>query len=351
MQHFVLFTFITRPGPLNQSGRSVKRTVGGIQFGVKRPNPFSKMGNAQMKKFGLGLIAASTIVLSGAAQAADMGTPQYTKAPVVAASPLSAEFGSYVGLDSMSKDSNSYKDTVGVFGGTARVNYWFAPNWRWQSDLEVEISSATKDSFTTDGRVQGIMGSHLSYANQSYLFGVFGGTAGLNNLDDYGILVQGLVGVEAQVYLNNFTLYGQFGYTDAVSGSYANCTSKHNCGERSWFGRAVGRYFFTPNDKLQAEFGYAEGTYTGDGDKSKDITWGALYEHRFSDRPFSLYAEYAGLYNENRFDSYNTYEHQFMLGAKVYFGQGTLLSNDRNGTTLDMPTKLIRSIGWSGWNY
>jgi hypothetical protein len=305
-----------------------------------------------MKKFGLGLIAASAIVLSGAAQAADM--PVKALAPAIAASPLSAEFGSYVGFDSMSHTSggSSYNDTVGVWGGTARVNYWFAPNWRWQSDLEAEISSATKNSFTADGRVQGIMGSHLSYANQSYLFGVFAGTAGLNNLDDYGILVQGLFGVEAQVYLNNFTLYGQFGYTDAVSGSYNTCASGP-CGERSWFGRAVGRYFFTPNDKLQAEFGYAKGTYTGDGDGSKDVTWGALYEHRFSDRPFSLYFEYAGLYNENTCacDKYNGYEHQFMLGAKVYFGQGTLLQNDRNGTTLDMPTKLIRSIGWSGWNY
>ena len=232
------------------------------------------------------------------------------------------------------------------------MNYWFSPNWRWQSDIEVEVSTATKNSFTNDGRVQGILGSHLSYANQNWLIGAFVGTAGLNNLSDYGILVQGIYGGEAQLYLNNATLYVQGGYTNPVSGSYNDCTSNHDCGNRAWFVRGVGRYFFTPNDKLQAEVGYAEGTYTGDGDGSQDVTWGALYEHRLAGRPFSVYVEYAGLYNKNTSgDFYDGYEHQFMIGAKTYFGGGTLLANDRNGTTLDMPTKLVRSIAWSGWNY
>src|SRR5262249_1101571 len=150
-----------------------------------------------------------------------------------------------------------------------------------------------------------------------------------------------LMGGEGQIYLGNTTLYAQGGYLSRISGSDES-EPKH-----LWFARGVGRYFFTLNDKVQAEIGYPRGPafHCSAACTAKIITWGALYEHKFSG-PFAVYAEYSGF--DYRMDP--TFsparEHMFMIGGKVYIGQDTLQRNDRNGTTLDMP-KFIRALAWS----
>ena len=96
---------------------------------------------------------------------------------------------------------------------------------------------------------------------------------------------------------------------------------------------------------------YANGDITsgvGLGIGSLDFTtwlWEAKLEHRFAATPFSLYVKYRG--SETEFDpnlggvligpdQLKVTEHRILAGLRLYMGQGTLLSNDRQGATLDI---------------
>ena len=102
------------------------------------------------------------------------------------------------------------------------------------------------------------------------------------------------------------------------------------------------RYFATPNDKLQAEFGYAKGSTYRDETKTKIATWGASFEHRFNG-PVALTASYDGF----RYQLVSSVkEHTFKGGVRFYFDNGSLLSQDRSGATFEMP-KFQRTLPWS----
>ncbi|MDB5570986.1 MAG: hypothetical protein JWN93_2169, partial [Hyphomicrobiales bacterium] len=75
--------------------------------------------------------------------------------------------------------------------------------------------------------------------------------------------------------------------------------------------------------------------------------WGVGVEHKFGASPFSAFLKYEGadtkltasgvnccttFYNDN----FKTTSHAVKAGVRIYFGEGTLLANDRTGTTLDI---------------
>lgn len=300
------------------------------------------------------VVAAAASAIASGAYAADLSSsaPSYEAPPpaVHSPSPFSGYLSLYGGWATWNQADGGYDGNFGVLGGNARLNTWLHPNMSLQADVEGE---ATTNGFSSccdsnDHRLAGDGGLHLSWRDPNKgLFGVFGGAFGTTEAysSDYGSVLQWFGGVEGQYYLGNATLYGQAGWTQGTDSSHYPINE--------WFLRGVGRYFLTPNDKLQAEFGYADGTYAGagDGDTSRTLNWGALYEHKFANLPMSGFVEYAGFVNSNESgDGYKATEHQFMVGVRFMIDQPTLLAQDRQGATLDMPT-IVRPVFWSGYNY
>ena len=295
-------------------------------------------------------VVAVSVALVGVAQAADIVQPVAVAvappapASVAAIPPAALYLSLYGGWGEYTQADGPTSGSFGLVGGDARSSIWFSPAFSVQGDAEAEWSSAgfSDCCVSTDHRLQGVVGAHLSWRDSLHLLGVFGGLASATNFDAEGEVLQGIVGAEAQMYVGNFTFYDQAGYTWN--------TGSTSFGQNLWFVRGVGRYFLTPNDKLQAEVGYAAGRFTGDSDLSATWNWGASYEHRFPG-PLSGFVEYAGFTNSNRSgDGYRATENQVMGGVRINFGTGTLLQNDRNGATLDMP-KIVRPFAWSYYDY
>ena len=296
-----------------------------------------------MKKLLLALIGVAAFAFAGGAWAADLPV----KAAPAAQQTVSGYLGMYVGgswWDWGYNDPSSGSNAV--FGGESRVNVWWSPNWSTQFDIEGEATSRVPTNGNMQGgAIHGLLGGHLAWRDpNSYALGVLAAAIAQDSLYwNYNWAVHGLFGVEGQRYIGNFTLYGQAGLLHRFT--YDNY-DPWTVPQYLWFVRGVGRYFFTPNDKLQAEVGYASGKNDFQDSTQTIWNWGALWEHKFAG-PFSGFLEYAGWrYNDTDTPTYTVTSHNFLVGAKVYFGQPTLLANDRNGATFDMP-KFIRALPWS----
>jgi hypothetical protein len=289
-----------------------------------------------MKKLNQLLLGIAALAFTGGAQAADLPVKASAKAAEVPK--VSGVIGSFTGGTWVSGDVDH--SSQWIYGGEARVNWWFAPNWSIQTDLEAEGTGQYQD--TGDGRIMGTVGKHLTWRDPSRgALGILGGYTMTNILAGLGSTSRTFFGGEGQLYLGNFTLYGQGGGT-----WFHNSTNNETVWDNAWFIRGVARWFITPNDKLQGEIGYASGRDLLDGDDPNVVNWGMLYErNKFLGTPFSAYLEYAGF----RYKQYNDHitENLVMVGMKIYFNQDTLLSNDRTGATFDMP-KFMRAQAWSG---
>jgi hypothetical protein len=200
------------------------------------------------------MLAGAALALAGAAHADE---------------PLSGYLGFSAGATRTHNDVGTLpaffvdraSDTAFALGGEARLNTWLTPGWTAQFDLAAEGTTGIKTNsffsfFNTqqDGRVSGVAAAHASYRAENFLLGGFGGFVGANNIEFSGDMYYGMVGAEGQVYFGPLTLYGQGGYLGLIDGS-------HQFEARNWgFLRAVGRYFWTPDDKIQLEGGYARGS-------------------------------------------------------------------------------------------
>ncbi|MEL7302739.1 MAG: hypothetical protein AAGJ53_03495 [Pseudomonadota bacterium] len=221
--------------------------------------------------------------------------------------------------------------------------------------VNVPIAALTSLQFDVDGTANFLGGDqiddnfghafstalHLSYRqHQRYLVGLFGflGTTSAGE-DEQNSFFGG--GLEGQLYLGDLTLYGQAAYfggeteddlTDGI--------------DEGWFVRAVGRYFFTPNSKLQAEISYSEAEVSNNDEDYSFIGWGVEYERRISVHPISFFVAYEGTYGENELDNRDYTDHTAKLGLKFHFGGASLKDIDRRGATLDTPSALPRWLGY-----
>ena len=242
-----------------------------------------------------------------------------------------------------------------VLGGAGRGNYWIGPNMSVQLDAQAEGTSYKENfggGFTQNfSNHSFLIGGHVNWRDsQRGLFGIFAGAG-----DAGGGFAQAnrhaVVGGEGQLYWNQFTLYVQGGYDTIVGNSLS--------GEpHAWFVRGTGRYFLTPNTLLEGMVLYANGeveynalTLSPGASTTQGFQtwlWEAKLEHRFATTPFSAFVKYRG--SETKFDTVTTFavgpdtftferkvtDHRVLVGLRLYLGQNTLQSNDRNGATLDI---------------
>ena len=172
--------------------------------------------------------------------------------------------------------------------------------------------------------------------------GVFG-QVGSSNGGEEENATYWLGGLEGQLYLGDFTLYGQAGLFDADDEGNDDVFSD------AWFVRAVARWFPNAKTRIQAQLAYAEGEENiGPGDDPGDdydaISWGLRADHIFGKYPISVFLDYGGLrLSEDApsgecCSSEDTYtEHRFIVGLAFHFGVNNLKTQDRRGVTLDTP--------------
>ena len=313
------------------------------------------------------LSATTLLALTSLASAADM-SPVYTKAPPPPPLPQASGYVEVYSGFAWTKDETSNcslllspcsSETLNfdgwVLGGAGRGNYWFWPNASVQVDAQAE---GTSNHLTSDSASSGhfsthsyLVGGHVNWRDpQRGLLGIFGGAgdAGGAGLTFFASSQRhGVIGGEGQLYWNQFTFYLQGGYDSTIGNVDFTIDNVH-----AWFVRGTGRWYATPNLLLEATGLYANGQVDfanvccGDPASLGFNTWlwQAKLEWRPRTIPFSLFAKYQGtqtrydtltIPGEATFDQKKT-DSRFLIGARLYMGEGTLLANDRHGATLDI---------------
>jgi hypothetical protein len=232
-------------------------------------------------------------------------------------------------------------------GQTIELNSTGAYNIPFWNSFSAQISSVGEYNFQLNGsddvKRNNAVGLHLSYRNPNKgLIGMFGGY-GWSKTKSNDKYEMAMIGAEAQAYLGNLTLYAQAGYGNNTKGDTGEGFNE------GWFARGVGRYFFTPDTKLEAEISYAEADPYLDGNaKGKFTGWGVSLDHKlFNVRSYPVYGTlgYRGAYYDGTTEGDHATEHVFKAGIKILFGANTLKQNDRYGATLDLPMLPVRANG------
>ena len=229
-----------------------------------------------------------------------------------------------------------------ILGGEGAFDVaWRALNL--QADFSAE---ATLDERSADDTYQHSYGGGLHVGWRDPGLGSFGafGTVGhvkINNVggNDPDTVAWG-VGLEGQAFFDPTTLYLQAGYLDREPRSNGgDVDALKNAGSV----RAIGRYFYGNDFKLEAEASYTQGKMDPDEDNVWILGWRADVEVRLGGTPVSGFVGYTGARYYQDDDSDVLYEHRIAFGVRVYFGQESLKANDRNGVSLDLPRTLERN--------
>lgn len=278
---------------------------------------------------GAGILAAS---FAQASKAADM---DYTAA--VQQLVVSGMVESWTGYTLFGKnDTDDEHDDYFDGSRSGRLSLPLGTNLSIQMDVDNEVNSSwmlgDSDDYGDDFHYswQGL--GHLSFRDPATgLIGVFGG-AGVGVAGDRDHMPLYVVGGEAQLYLSDFTIYGQAGYLDGDADEEDQLVD-------AGFGRGVVRWFISENSRLQGEFSYVDGTVE-DNDATV-MEWGARYDTVLGLPVIGDTNVFVG-YRGNNYEldddgGEQLMDHTFMVGFRSWFGGNTLLEFDRVGATLDAP--------------
>ena len=241
--------------------------------------------------------------------------------------------------------SFSFSDTndLKVFGGYGRATIPLTGGFNLQIDFFGEDKS-TKFDFGGSNSVSSLAGgAHLFWRNPNVgLLGVF---ASYGHVNVFETVYERRFGLEGQVFWGPVTLYGQGGYIGHENdGSTFNDTETD-----TGFMRGQIRYFLTDNAMLYGELAYydSDTTFTaccpsaasGSGEV---VTYGAGGVYRFDNSPLAIYGSVmASNADQTRINNFNTTVTEFdevvgKFGIKLFLGTGSVKSNDRSGTSLDL---------------
>ncbi|MDB5594177.1 MAG: hypothetical protein JWM36_1138 [Hyphomicrobiales bacterium] len=266
------------------------------------------------------------------------------------------------GLGSIFTNSGGGRDSTWSIAGAGRANVWLSPSFSMQADVWGSSDSAKIKNCTGCGSANDTsfnIGTHLSYRDpNAFLVGIYGALGSLNGGNGVSASTNhGTIGLEGQVYFGATTLYAQAGYASTISAA-------DSASANAWNARGVIRHYFNPNLRISGELGYAHlsfDSYNNNNNNNsgsanaRQVNWGVGVENKFGTSPFSAFLKYEGTDTQFKSSSVQccvytvssndkTTAHAIKAGFRIYFNEGTLLANDRNGTTLDIRDP-ISSIG------
>jgi hypothetical protein len=147
--------------------------------------------------------------------------------------------------------------------------------------------------------------------------------------DEYGTYAN--IGIEGVHDLDNWRIYGQAGFTRAISGE-AELSSSHYV-----YATALATYYFNPDFAFSGGVGFSRESANGYTDD--DWRWTARLEKKFADLPFTAYLQYQGLHwngSNDEPDSWSGTSHAFMVGFRFTVGRPTLRDLDQAVGLVDM---------------
>lgn len=261
------------------------------------------------------------------------GSPAIAADPVVDTCGWSGVIGVYGELGSTSGEYDGKGKGIGAYA-KSNICDLFGTGLNLQSDYYGATTKASSGDFedyksTTFGSV-----SHLYYRDDGMALGILAGSGKLYDTywDGYDFDLIGVVGADAQLYLDQVTLAGQFAYWHVLGGSSDNGGQTESAYQVS--GEA--RYFATDNLKLSGRLAYD----WSEGEEYctcvwKAVSFGGGAEYQFDSSPISLFANYTRI--EGTIDGYNMDDNVFKAGLAVHINSNSLLSEDRHGASFSTP--------------
>lgn len=216
--------------------------------------------------------------------------------------------------------------------GAASVAYGFTPELGIQGDVLLSyepLKFNTSDSTLTATAAD--LALHAYYRNDNFLVGgivQLGRTSTQFNENNPNINDRRYLGIEGQLYLGNFTLYGQAGAKDLK-------TEDRNFS--GYFGKLEGRYFLTPDFRIEAHLGIG----TLDLPELDDwvtttVNVGLGAEYKFANMPLSIFADYDYYRGDfERSDDIVGERHRAVIGIRFQIEDETLMDRDRSGPSLE----------------
>ena len=145
----------------------------------------------------------------------------------------------------------------------------------------------------------------------------------------------GLVALEGQYFTSNWTLFGQGGWFNDISG----CTGAEGCVHNAVFFRANATYFFTPNAALNVD----GNIFFGDDEAIGTVNGGTARvegEYKFTDSRFSAFVGLS--YEEEEVDVFSASASENTttvdVGIRMYLDQSTLFAFSQEGPSMNTPT-------------
>jgi len=215
--------------------------------------------------------------------------------------------------------------------------YMFTPVLGVQGDIRAAFRTYEQDEFdiedtSLDGAVHGFYREEDQFLVGAFF--QFGGNQLSTDMYDVDVS-RNYAGAEAQVYLDNLTLYGQVGLQQSKMEQFDTSISMNG-----WFGSLEARYFLTPDLRIDAHVGAS----VYDLDFIETVTTTTLNvgigaEYKLENLPVSLFATYdlystTADYDSFPGDSPTLDEHRLMVGVKFAIGEESLYDRDRSGASL-----------------
>lgn len=241
-------------------------------------------------------------------------------------------------MDYETTDGDDSND--GVLAGNASVVLPFGEFWSAQIDIlgeNVLTDGDDNDQYESMAAV----GGHLSWhVNDTGLIGILAGY-GFGSPTDEETWRGGIIGLEGQAYLGQFTLYGQ-----AALLGIGEDDEDEGFDDSAYLLRAVARYFIHDDFKLEGEVAYIRGdNVIDDDDDGKGWEWGVMAQMRLFDLPvYGSLAYRAGDWDATT-EGDEAETQSVMVGLTFLFGSQSLMENDRAGAGLDTPTTPFRASG------
>ena len=260
------------------------------------------------------------------------GSPEAAKAEPVTIVPAAGQALPYVsgvlalwagGQTNVSDDGDfDHGPATPIFGGDARM-----AGEAWQLEVfgsYIGNTSTTNGTQNTDasayfgGAIHGLMRDAGLFGGNTTL-GIFLAADTVQHISSNANSVNLYPGLEAALSSGDQSYYLQVGGAFAVTGEESE----------TWqigaFGRGGIRHFFSPSQKLEADFLGGWGYFDSSTHDTWSLGWGLEYEQQLMGGPFSLFVSYRGTLVEegdssSSFMDHAVWDHAGLAGVRVRLG-------------------------------